>query len=155
MNGSVLLTLNPGSSIKLGLFVVEANAPRRIGKGVIDLRHNPLALRIAEGPTTVDIPLKTVVTDDLLRDVIEETLGWLASHFTISELAAVGHRVVHGGDRFAGPEAVTDETPAAIECNATRIEGSAGKIAVLVIPTDEEQVIAEEACSALPAGGTF
>ncbi|MGZ3309336.1 MAG: acetate/propionate family kinase, partial [Xanthobacteraceae bacterium] len=36
--------------------------------------------------------------------------------------------------------------------NATRIEGPASTIAVFVIPTDEEQVIAEEACSALPAG---
>ena len=35
MSGSILLTFNPGSStIKLGLFVIEANGPRRIGRGV-------------------------------------------------------------------------------------------------------------------------
>jgi len=36
--------------------------------------------------------------------------------------------------------------------NATRIEGTASTIAVLVIPTDEEQVIAEEACFVFLAG---
>ena len=115
MSGSVLLTFNPGSStIKLGLFVIEANGPRRIGRGVIDLRHGPLTLHIAEDPTATDIPLQAAVTDDL-HEVIEETLGWLGSHFSINALAAVGHRVVHGGDRFAGPEAVTDENLAAME----------------------------------------
>jgi len=115
MNGSILLTFNPGSStIKLGLYAVEAETPRRLGKGVIDLRHTPLTLHIIEGLTHADIPLKAAITDDL-HEVIEETLGWLASHFSVNALAAVGHRVVHGGDRFAGPEAITNETLAAIE----------------------------------------
>jgi acetate kinase len=46
--------------------------------------------------------------------VVDETLGWLASHFSFSDLAAIGHRVVHGGDRFAGPALITDETMDAI-----------------------------------------
>ena len=58
--------------------------------------------------------MQAAVTEDL-HEVIEETLGWLGSHFSINALAAVGHRVVHGGDRFAGPAAVTDETLAAME----------------------------------------
>ena len=57
---------------------------------------------------------QAAVTGDL-REVIEETLGWLGSHFSTGALAAVGHRVVHGGDRFAGPEAITDDTLDAIE----------------------------------------
>lgn len=39
--------------------------------------------------------------------------------------------------------------PAANAQNAARIEASGSKVAVLVIPTDEEQVIAEEACAVL------
>ncbi|QKD05193.1 acetate/propionate family kinase [Mesorhizobium loti] len=115
MTDPVLLTFNPGSStIKLGLFVIKAGVPHRLGKGVIDLRHQPLALQITEGPTVMNIPLKAAVSDEL-HEVIEETLGWLAHHFSVNALAAVGHRIVHGGDRFAGPEAITDETLAAIE----------------------------------------
>jgi len=115
MSERILLTFNPGSStIKLGLFTIEADGPRRLGKGVIDLRHEPLTLHIVEGLTTDDIPLAAAVTDDL-REVIDETLGRLAKHFSVSALAAVGHRVVHGGDHFAGPVAIDDKTLAAIE----------------------------------------
>ena len=115
MSGSVLLTFNPGSStIKLGLFVIKQRAPQRLGTGSIDLRHDPLSLHIVEGSATTDIPMKAAVTDDL-HEVINETLGWLASHFSLSELAAVGHRVVHGGDRFTGPTLITEETLAVIE----------------------------------------
>jgi acetate kinase len=115
MSGSVLLTFNPGSStIKLGLFIIKQGAPHRLGTGSIDLRHVPMSLHIVEGPATTDIPMKAAVTDDL-HEVIDETLGWLANHFSLDELAAVGHRVVHGGDRFTGPTLITDETLAAIE----------------------------------------
>ncbi|MFA6153887.1 acetate/propionate family kinase [Mesorhizobium sp.] len=115
MSDPVLLTFNPGSStIKLGLFAITRGAPRRLGAGVIDLRHQPLLLEVTEGHANTKIPLKAAVSDDL-HDVIEETLAWLARHFSVSALAAVGHRVVHGGDLFTGPREITDETLAAIE----------------------------------------
>jgi acetate kinase len=114
MTGRVLLTFNPGSStIKLGLFVSEPAGLRRLGSGMIDLRHDPLVLRIAEGKRLVDVPLEAAVTEDL-HEVIEETLNWLLQHFGRAEVAAVGHRVVHGGDGFTGPVMITDATLAAI-----------------------------------------
>lgn len=114
MSRHILLTFNPGSStIKLGLFDASPEAVRRIGKGVIDLRHKPLVLNIVEGRSTAEIPLKAQVTDDL-HEVIEETLSWLAHHFEVAELTAVGHRVVHGGDRFSGPVRITPEVAGAI-----------------------------------------
>lgn len=115
MSGDILLTFNPGSStIKLGLFAIEANGPRRIGSGIIDLRNRPLTLHVVEGLAATDIPLKAAVTEDL-HEVIDETLGWLKTHFQVNALAGVGHRVVHGGDRLAGPEVVSDEMLTAIE----------------------------------------
>lgn len=115
MSEGILLTFNPGSStIKLGLFAIEPGKPRRLGMGVIDLRHQPLTLHIAEGTTTTDIPLAAAVTDDL-HDVIDETLAWLARHFSVDALAAVGHRVVHGGDRFGEAAPIDDIVLAAIE----------------------------------------
>ncbi|MBR1205172.1 MULTISPECIES: acetate/propionate family kinase [unclassified Bradyrhizobium] len=115
MNGEILLTFNPGSStIKLGLFAIEANRPCRLGSGIIDLRHRPLALHVIEGIVATDISLKATVTDDL-HEVIDETLSWLRRHFSVNTLAAVGHRVVHGGDRFAGPEAISDAMLDAVE----------------------------------------
>lgn len=115
MNGDILLTFNPGSStIKLGLFAIEANGPRRLGSGMIDLRRGPLMLHLIEGPATTDVPLKAAVTEDL-HEVIDETLGWLKRHFSVSALGGAGHRVVHGGDRFTGPEALSDDAIATIE----------------------------------------
>lgn len=115
MSGRTVLTLNPGSSsIKLGLFEIGLDGPRAVAKGVIDLGHAPLTLHVTQGERTTDVSLKAAATDDL-RDVINETLGWITDHFAVAELAAVGHRVVHGGDRFAGPTAITDGTLAAIE----------------------------------------
>lgn len=115
MSPRTFLTFNPGSSsIKLGLFALGPGGPTSFGKGVIDLRHDPLALHLTEGERTADIPLQATVTDDL-HDVLEETFGWITRHFTTADLSAVAHRVVHGGDTFAGPARITDETLAAIE----------------------------------------
>jgi acetate kinase len=118
MSRRILLTFNPGSSsVKLGLFAIEGGQPRRFGQGVIDLRHAPLRLHLAEGPRATDIALKATASDDL-RDVIEETLAWLARHFSGDDLAAAGHRVVHGGDRFDGPVRIDDETLVQIDALA-------------------------------------
>jgi acetate kinase len=81
---------------------------------MIDLRNKPLALHVVEGSAATDIPLKSAVTEDL-HEVIDETLSWLKTHFQVNALAGVGHRVVHGGDRFAGPEAVSNTMLDAIE----------------------------------------
>ncbi|NYH14146.1 acetate/propionate family kinase [Paraburkholderia bryophila] len=114
MSTPLLLTFNPGSStIKIGLFSVTAGEARRIGQGMIDFRHQPLRLHLTNGSKTSEIPLKAAVTEDL-HDVLDETLGWFATRFPLDDLVSVGHRVVHGGDRFAGPVAIDGDTLAAI-----------------------------------------
>lgn len=111
----ILLTFNPGSStIKLGLYRISGDTTERLGMGMIDLRRAPLGLHIAEGPSVADIPLRAKITDDL-HEVIDETLNWLTHHFGIEGIAAVGHRVVHGGDVFAGPVRIDDAALEAIE----------------------------------------
>jgi acetate kinase len=114
MSAPLLLTFNPGSStVKIGLFNVTADGARRIGQGTIDFRHAPLLLHLVDGDKTRDIPLQASVTEDL-HDVLDETLNWFATHFSLTHLVAIGHRVVQGGDAFAGPVAITDATLAAI-----------------------------------------
>jgi acetate kinase len=114
MSAPLLLTFNPGSStIKIGLFSVVAGEAMRIAQGMIDFRHPPLRLHLTNGSKTGEVPLKAVVTEDL-HEVLDETLGWFATHFPLDDLVSVGHRVVHGGDRFSGPVAIDDNTLAAI-----------------------------------------
>ena len=114
MNAPLLLTFNPGSStVKIGLFRVTSGAAVRIGQGMIDFQQQPLRLHLTNHSETKEIPLVSRVTEDL-HDVLDETLGWFATHFPLDDLVSVGHRVVHGGDRFTGPVAIEDDTLAAI-----------------------------------------
>ena len=115
MSERTILAFNPGSSsIKFGLFDVAPDGPRARGSGTVDLGHAPLALTLKAGEDSHDIAMKAAKSDDL-HAVIAETMAAITAHFGIGDLAAVGHRVVHGGDRFPGPVAITDETLAGIE----------------------------------------
>lgn len=115
MTDKLLLTFNAGSStVKIGLFLREDGKARRIGKGMIDFRHTPLTFHLVEGPEIFDVPLEAEA-GDVLHEVLEETFGWLAAHFDLDAVTAVGHRVVHGGDVFSGPVRLDDTTIAAIE----------------------------------------
>jgi len=66
MTGSILLTFNSGSStIKLGIFEILKDGPKRLGRGVVDLNQLPLTLRITEGDATANIVLKSAIADEL------------------------------------------------------------------------------------------
>ncbi|MBU0738084.1 MAG: acetate/propionate family kinase [Alphaproteobacteria bacterium] len=119
MRQKLLLTFNAGSStVKIGIFAREAQGARRIGKGVIDFRAEPLTFHLVEGPAVFDVPL-VAKTDDLLHDVLEEVFDWLGEHYDLDAVSAVGHRVVHGGDRFADAAIVDEEGLTAIESLVT------------------------------------
>ena len=108
MTEKLLLTFNAGSStVKIGLFRRDGDKAQRIGKGMIDFRHKPLTFHLVEGPEVFDVPLEAE-GGDVLHEVLDETFGWLAEHFDIDAVTAVGHRVVHGGDLFSGPVLIDD-----------------------------------------------
>ena len=110
----VLLTLNAGSStVKVGLFEACDSGPRLVAEGMIDFRLAPPSFRLTQGAKTLDVKLETDVSD--IRGVMAETFGWLAKHFDMSRVAAVGHRVVHGGESYAGPVRIDDATIEALE----------------------------------------
>ncbi|ARM89820.1 acetate kinase 1 [Rhizobium sp. CIAT894] len=111
----LLLTFNAGSStVKIGIFAMDGDEARRIGKGVIDFRAEPLSLGLRRGSQIFDVPLKAKVTEDL-RDVINETFALLAGHFDVAALRAAGHRVVHGGDRFTSAILLDDAAIDAVD----------------------------------------
>jgi acetate kinase len=114
MRVDLLLTLNAGSStIKIGLFEAVQTRACRVARGLIDLRRHPASFHITEGAPTFDADLKAEASD--IRGIVLEAFGWLAAHFDISGLSAVGHRVVHGGDSFAGPVRIDDGALDAID----------------------------------------
>ena len=115
MTGKLLFTFNAGSStVKIGMFALEQAGARRIGKGMIDFRRAPLRFTLSEGPDTFDIALETRA-DAELQNILQEAFQRLSWHFDLDSVAAIGHRVVHGGDRFAGPVRLDGDSIAAIE----------------------------------------
>ena len=102
-DAKLLLTFNAGSStLKIGLFQCDVNGAHRVGKGLVDFSRRPLSLHLTEGPAVLDRFLHAEGGEDL-RDVIAETFETLGRHFNMDAVRVVGHRVVHGGERFVGP----------------------------------------------------
>ena len=103
-----ILTINGGSSsIKFALF--EAGDPlRRILEGSVERIGLPEATLGVKGLNQADNFSRPLAAPDhttavgALMDWIEERLGRIP-------LAAVGHRVVHGGPKYSDPQRITKE----------------------------------------------
>ena len=108
------LVLNAGSSSLK--FCVFARAPevawRLEARGQIEgIGTAPrLSAKDGAGAKLADDGLEGTVRDG--RSALEALAGWLRSRYDRARLLGVGHRVVHGGARFAGPAVVT---PAVLE----------------------------------------
>ncbi|WP_131196937.1 acetate/propionate family kinase [Lichenihabitans psoromatis] len=111
-----VLALNAGSSsIKFGLFEARAaDGPVLIAKGLLeDQGSEPhFTVRDPAGATFVDRQWSGATAHE---DLLGALLAWVETHLDGKKLAAVGHRIVHGGLRFVEPVRLTDETIAAID----------------------------------------
>jgi acetate kinase len=108
-----VLVLNTGSSsIKYQLFamterkVLVAGVLEGIGEKSSKLTHRPAG---AEPVTFGDPVADQSAGFDLIRKAFERSGGMP------TELVAIGHRVVHGGERFSAPTLIDDGVVAAIE----------------------------------------
>ncbi|HEY0798894.1 MAG TPA: acetate/propionate family kinase [Candidatus Baltobacteraceae bacterium] len=113
----VVLTLNAGSSsIKFALFSARlAGAyPAALLRGEVDgIGHVPeLRARDAAGKTLVQRALSGAHTHE---EILGQVLSWIDGAMPDVQLAAAGHRVVHGGMQFAAPVIVNTEVRAALE----------------------------------------
>ena len=121
-----ILVLNVGSSsLKFQLVDtdearIDDNADRRLARGQIE-RIGGAAVwtyRAGDGaPAKGSAPMRDH------RAAIDHLLGWMADDASgvpmssLAEIGAVGHRVVHGGERFVHSVAVDDEVLRGIEEN--------------------------------------
>jgi acetate kinase len=119
-----ILVLNVGSSsLKFQLVAtdgdaISANADRRLARGHIERIGGEAILTLeATGRGTVR-------TTASLRDhaaAVERVIAWLTSEdsgvpiASVAAIEAVGHRVVHGGERFTHSTLVTDEVRRGVE----------------------------------------
>jgi len=106
----IVLVLNAGSSsIKFSMFAVAERRPalRLRYHGEVDgIGSDPrFVVADADGKRVVDQPatLRSARDHDAVLSVL---LAWIAGHSDDLRIVAVGHRVVHGGERFAAPVVV-------------------------------------------------
>ena len=103
-----ILAINGGSSsIKFVLFAAS-DPLRRILEGGINRIGHPEATFQVKGSETGDNFSKVVAALDH-KAAVEVLLDWFEKRLGPSGLAAVGHRVVHGGPKYSEPQRITAE----------------------------------------------
>jgi acetate kinase len=120
-----ILVLNSGSSslrfqiIQTDLALMDTDADRRLASGTVS-RIGAEALITCQASGHPRVNLDAALPDH--HAAIDWVLDWIVSPETRidalrsrADIHAVGHRVVHGGERFRGSELVTPEVIAAIE----------------------------------------
>ncbi|MEF3365870.1 acetate/propionate family kinase [Methylocystis sp. 9N] len=104
--GDHVLTLNAGSSsIKFALFVVDGEWPMQIAHGEAEgLGASPRFHAQCVGGERRDEALDAA--DHV--GATEAIVAWINEAFPHAAIAAVGHRIVHGGARFLAPALIDD-----------------------------------------------
>jgi acetate kinase len=97
-----MLALNAGSSsIKFGLFGMAGAAPACLFAGeVADIGDKPhLTVKDMHGKLVLD---RNWPAPRKQEDILDDILGWTDQNTGSGGLAAIGHRIVHGGFAICG-----------------------------------------------------
>lgn len=109
-----VLTMNQGSStLKSALYNAGEREELLLSISVDHAGASDGRLRIAypKGTTLLDSP----VDPGDSNASSEMMFAWLGQHGFLSQLAAAGHRLVHGGPRYSTPQRITPELLAEVE----------------------------------------
>ncbi len=110
-----LLVINSGSSsVKFAAYDAELDsALTRLVNGKIEGIDSAPRLRVwgQDGGVLQDRAISVSADPELgpQEEAFKQLFDWLGQHMTGCVLGAVGHRVVHGGERFTRPARVTPE----------------------------------------------
>ena len=149
-----VLVLNTGSSsVKFGL--IESGAEKVLLEGLADWSVNParFEVRDARAGEPGQPPRPHTFSVSTPREAVMHVLQWLFSGDQPllrdrSEVAAIGHRVVHGGPLYTRSVRVTDEVKAGL--------ASLAELAPLQNPVNLEGILAAEtACPGVPQVAVF
>lgn len=113
---NALLAINAGSSsLKFALFAIAGDAPGIAHcRGQIEnLQQAPhFVARGSDGKTLAD---ESWDAEGGEREPLARLLHWIGNQLQGDRLAAVGHRIVHGGLRFNAPVRVDDDVLQALQ----------------------------------------
>lgn len=115
-----ILVINCGSS-SLKFQLIDSETEKQIAKGLcerIGIEGSQIVYQPAGGEkeeTVTPMPDHTKAIELVLNALMNEKTGVVKS---LDEIGAVGHRIVHGGEKFAASTVITDEVVEAIRaCN--------------------------------------
>jgi acetate kinase len=114
MSDAVLVLNSGSSSIKFAVFELSAADPALICKGLLD-EHEAAPRLIVTDANGKSLFETRRAADDKDGGLFADILDWLDRELAGRTLAAVGHRVVHGGRDFTGPVEITEARIAGLE----------------------------------------
>ena len=107
-----IVTFNAGSSsIKFALFEARGEAPSALASGLVETvgQKRRIEVRNCAGAKTHAMSWTGDANEPFHADALRRILDWRIDAFPAANVAAVGHRVVHGGVSYTAPVVVTDE----------------------------------------------
>lgn len=114
-----VLVINCGSS-SIKYQVMDPDRNELLCKGLVELSGDTSTFaytKTGSEKTTVNLSLAdhTAGVEKIIATITDPEVGCIKD---LSEIGAVGHRMVHGGEDFASSVLVSDEVIAACEANA-------------------------------------
>jgi acetate kinase len=114
-----VLVLNAGSSsIKFGVFELAPAGPALKCKGLLDEQDKAPRIVVTNASGKQLFEKRRPAGEKNSTDLLTEIFAWIEDFLAGGRLAAVGHRIVHGGHDFSGPVVIDDGTLAALDALA-------------------------------------
>jgi acetate kinase len=111
-----ILVFNAGSSsIKLGLFDIATAEPVLRCKGLRDEQERAPRVVVTDASGKELFEKRRSTADDESHGLFDDIFAWIEDYLAGGRLAAVGHRIVHGGRDFYKPTVITDQTLTALQ----------------------------------------
>lgn len=108
MSDAVLVLNSGSSSIKFGLFDLSRTEPELLSKGLLDEHEAKPQFTVSDAAGKRTFEKRLGAEDTEGSNPFSDILDWSRDYLDGSPLAAVGHRVVHGGRAFADPIEITE-----------------------------------------------
>lgn len=112
-----ILTLNAGSSsLKFALFDVRGRDVAAVGRGQVSGIGAEPHMRIKDADGAIVAEQSWAASGQRRHeDFLEPLFDWVDRHLGEAPLMAVGHRIVHGGDKFRQPVRIDDDMLASLD----------------------------------------
>ncbi|QOZ28489.1 acetate kinase [Bradyrhizobium sp. CCBAU 51753] len=115
MSDSVLVLNAGSSSIKFGLFDIAPAEPKLQCRGLLDEQEKAPRIVMSDASGKQLFEKRRASGSSRDNGLFSDVFAWIEDYLAGGRLAAVGHRIVHGGRAFHRPVVITGQTVAALE----------------------------------------